>query len=112
MLLHAVCAVSACHMAQRIDLTANNHTQVGLEAVRYYTRAIDELNTALPGYNTARGCLADEMLLTTVFLCKYEIVRGSTKLWRLHLMGLERLLNIQQLASRRETSAEAFVEGL
>lgn len=112
MLLQAVCAVSACHMAQRTVSVASNYTQVELDAVRYYTRAIDQLNTSLPCYSTAHCCLSDEILLTTVFLCKYEIVRGSTNLWRQHLMGLERLLNIQQRANRRDTTAEAFVQGL
>ncbi|RFU34152.1 hypothetical protein B7463_g2144, partial [Scytalidium lignicola] len=107
MLLHAVCAVSACHMSQP---TTSTIKQINLDAMHYYTRALHELNNSLSNCDDSRGGLSDEIILTTVFLCKYEIVKGSRKLWKQHIVGLNRLLNIHQSCVRKESNVFAFVK--
>lgn len=108
MLLKAVCAVSACHMSQREG--SSSTAADGTFALRNYALALRDLTSCLSEYSAS--CLqkidsttVDQVVLTAVFLCKYEIIRGSIHEWRHHLTGLVRLM--EHPATRAGLSTEA-----
>lgn len=109
MLLQALCAVSACHMSQPTTSPSN---RLSFDAVGSYTRALYEMNRSLSNCDDTGGGVSDEMILTIVFLCKYEIVKGSKRLWKQHLDGLKRLVKFQRKAGGKASNVTPFVKSL
>lgn len=101
-LLKAVCAVSACHLSQRGD---NFYAaRDGMLALRYYSSALNSLTASLNDDALLGQVSAEVTLLTAAFLCKYEIIRGSTSEWRHHLKGLMQL--VKKLVTSAALSSE------
>ncbi|RDW74205.1 hypothetical protein BP5796_07647 [Coleophoma crateriformis] len=94
-----------------LQTSTTTNGQLGLDAVRHYTHALNDLNKSLSNYKGLGGRPSEDVLLTIVFLCKYEIVNGSTKMWKQHLVGLERLVNMWQSKFQDASEAGAFVQG-
>lgn len=110
MLLKAVCAVSACHLSQRReDVHASHH---GIIALKYYSQALSSLTTSLEEYTRSCQCPADVTVLTAVFLCKYEIIRGSIREWRHHLTGLIQLMDRFAASSTLGDDVKKFLQSL
>lgn len=106
LLLKAVCAVSAMHLANRSFYSSNSETA----AADYYGRTLRELRTTLAEHPDST--FRDDTILAVAFLCKYEIVRGSVKQWAVHLDALQKLvLSRGGFASLDRETAE-FVWGL
>ncbi len=110
MLLRAVCAVSACHLSQRRE--DSHSSRHGILALKYYSEALSSLTTSLEDYARTCRCPADVTVLTAVFLCKYEIIRGSTREWRHHLTGLIQLMNRLVASSTLSDDAKKFLQSL
>ncbi|KAI9924112.1 hypothetical protein MW887_007352 [Aspergillus wentii] len=106
LLMKAVCAVSAIHLANR----SYNSMDAQTTAADYYIRTIKGLRTSMAGCSA--GVFPDEAILTVALLCKYEIVRGSVKQWAVHLNALQKLVTARGgLASLDRDTAE-FLWGL
>lgn len=122
MLLRAVCAVSACHLAQQRqdgssrDENGPTATVVpsgdGTFGLRNYAQALSSLTRCLAGYARADRSSVDQIVLTAVFLCKYEIIRGSTREWRHHLAGLTQLMRHPVTVSGLSHEARKYLQSL
>lgn len=92
--LHSVCAVAACHLAQRSDLD----TSIDRDVIhtRFYLKSINWLRTMVGGQEdqlTTQSFPWDNSpVVASLLLCKYEIIRGSTTRWKNHLDGLDQLV--------------------
>jgi hypothetical protein len=86
LLMNALCAVSAIHLANRTNdsLCAQN------AAAGYYIQTMRGIRTALT--ESSAESLPEDALLSVALLCKFEVVRGSVRQWSVHLNALERLL--------------------
>ncbi|ERS96175.1 hypothetical protein HMPREF1624_07711 [Sporothrix schenckii ATCC 58251] len=90
--LHAMCAVSACHRARQAD--PDTRLTFSMAAARFYSKATAWLRTSLETCVTrmcGRLLLDDTSLFTAILLCKYEIIHGSVRHWNGHLRGLENM---------------------
>ncbi|KAL4787420.1 fungal-specific transcription factor domain-containing protein [Aspergillus varians] len=91
-ILNGICAVAACHRAQRSD----PDTRLRLSAIAngFYLKSVNWLRSSFGGEANSPSLpgLDDNSVLTALLLCKYEIVKGSATHWRGHLGGLELLL--------------------
>ncbi|KAH8432606.1 fungal specific transcription factor domain-containing protein [Aspergillus melleus] len=85
-LMKALCAVSAVHLANR----SQNSLDAQTAAANYYIRTMSGLRSALTEFPHKQ--FSDESILAVALLCKYEIVRGSVKQWSVHLDALEKLV--------------------
>lgn len=94
MLTDAVYATSSRHVC-----VSNSEAHFRIAALTYYGKASTALQQALASFdcNTPTGD-RELALLTSVFLCKYEIVAGGFKNWRPHLRGLHRMLRTFQIS--------------
>lgn len=90
LLMKAVCAVSAMHLANRSHDSTSTSTYTGTAAANYYIRTLRELRTTLA--EQPDSPFRDDTMLAVAFLCKYEIVRGSVKQWAVHLEALQKLV--------------------
>lgn len=89
--LHAMCAVSACHRARQAD--PDTRLTFSVAAARFYSKATAWLRTSLEECVSRMGRLQldDASLFTAILLCKYEIIHGSVRHWNGHLRGLENM---------------------
>lgn len=98
-LLEAVCAVSALHRSSHAE--GDERTTYQAEATGYYVRAMSDLRDLIPQVSSSRD---DTMpldsgqleiaLLSSIFLCKYEIIKDGVHDWRRHLQGIETLAQL------------------
>ncbi|KAJ5312262.1 hypothetical protein N7508_003092 [Penicillium antarcticum] len=105
LLMKAVCAVSALHLANR-SRGFGAHTA----AVNYYSGTLNGLRSALVKCSTE--VFPDDALLAVGLLCKYEIVRGSIKQWVIHLNALQRLIVSRGGFESMDRGAAEFLRGL
>ncbi|KGO77484.1 Protein of unknown function DUF3468 [Penicillium italicum] len=105
LLMKAVCAISALHLANRSH-GFGAHTA----AVQYYSGTLNGLRTALDKCPTE--ILPDDAMLAVGLLCKYEIVRGSVKQWIVHLNALQRLIVYRGGFASMDRDAAEFLRGL
>ncbi|KAF4947685.1 hypothetical protein FSARC_13901, partial [Fusarium sarcochroum] len=91
-LFQAVCAGSAIHMARFSSYDVEHYDRV---ARLYYVQALSALKDLISvlEQQTASDSSYKELdgiiLLTSIFLCKYEIIKGGMSVWRQHLAGVE-----------------------
>lgn len=105
LLMKAVCAVSALHLANRSH-GSDAHTA----AVKYYSGTLNGLRKILGDCPTES--LSDDAILAVGMLCKYEIVRGSVKQWSVHLNALQRLIVSRGGYTSIDRPAAEFLRGL
>ncbi|KAJ5286783.1 hypothetical protein N7478_002469 [Penicillium angulare] len=105
LLMKAVCAVSALHLANR---TQTYTAQTA--SVNYYGRALNELRSVIVG--PSPEALSDDTMIAVGLLCKYEIVRGSVKQWVVHLNALQRLIANRGGLRSMDEDAAYFLRGL
>lgn len=105
LLMKAVCAVSALHLANR-----SQGFSAQAAAANFYGRALNGIRTALAECSTDR--LSDDTMLTVGLMCKYEVVRGSVKQWVVHLTALQRLIAARGGLSSMDGDAAQFLRGL
>lgn len=105
LLMKAVCAVSALHLANRSH-GSDAHTA----AVKYYSGTLNGLRKILGACPTET--LSDNAILAVGMLCKYEIVRGSVKQWSVHLNALQRLIVSRGGYTSIDRPAAEFLRGL
>lgn len=105
LLMKAVCAVSALHLANR-----SQGFSAQTAAARFYGRTLSGLRTALAGCSTA--ILPEDAMLAVALMCKYEVVRGSVKQWVVHLSALQRLIASRGGLSSMDRDAAEFLRGL
>lgn len=106
LLMKALCAVSAMHLANRSR--DNLHAQTA--AANYYIRTMSGIRAALsqsPGQP-----YTDDSILSVALLVKYEIVRGSVKQWATHLKALENLVISRGGFATFDTDLAEFLWGL
>ena len=108
-LLHAMCAVAACHRAQRSD--PDIRMSFSVPATSLYVQAASWLRTSFD--RTAAGCSNDDAsLFTALLLCKYEIIQGSVHNWSCHLHGLERLVDASGGVGSLEHDCGQYIDSL
>ncbi|EKV05572.1 C6 transcription factor, putative [Penicillium digitatum PHI26] len=105
LLMKAVCAISALHLANRSQ-GFGAHTA----AVKYYSGTLNGLRTALDRFSAE--LFPDDAMLAVGLLCKYEIVRGSVKQWVVHLNALQRLIVSRGGFASMDRDAAEFLRGL
>lgn len=105
LLMKAVCAVSALHLANRSH-GFGAHTA----ALNYYTGTLNGLRSAIE--NRSTEAFPDDAMLAVGLLCKYEIVRGSVKQWVHHLNALQRLIVSRGGFASMDRDAAEFLRGL
>lgn len=105
LLMKAVCAVSALHLANR---SAGFSAQTA--AAGFYGRALSGIRSAIAD-SSANG-LSDDTMLAVGLLCKYEVVRGSVKQWVVHLNALQRLIASRGGLVAMDRDAAEFLRGL
>ncbi|KAF4759969.1 hypothetical protein N7455_001161 [Penicillium solitum] len=105
LLMKAVCAVSALHLANR-----SHGFGARTAAVKYYSGTLNGLRTALDRCSTE--VFPDDAMLAVGLLCKYEIVRGSVKQWVVHLNALQRLIVSRGGFASMDRDAAEFLRGL
>jgi len=105
LLMKALCAVSALHLANRShEFSAQN------AAATFYGRTLSGLQTVLARYST--DVLPDDAMLAVGLMCKYEIVRGSVKQWVVHLSAMQRLIASRGGLGSMDPAAAQFLRGL
>jgi hypothetical protein len=94
LLLQIVCAVSALHRSRCAD--GDERRTYQMEATGYYVRALSDLRGLIPHVPWPQGDtlpndsrLLQIVLLSSIFLCKYEIIKDGVTHWRRHLEGIE-----------------------
>lgn len=105
LLMKAVCAVSALHLANR-----SRGFSAQAAAANFYGRALSGIRTALADYTT--DLLSDDVMLAVGLMCKYEVVRGSVKQWVVHLSALQRLIASRGGLHSMDRDAAQFLRGL
>ncbi|KAJ5082108.1 hypothetical protein N7532_011151 [Penicillium argentinense] len=104
-LMKAVCAVSALHLANR---SAGASAQTA--AATFYGRTLSGIRAAIADSST--DTLSDDDMLAVGLLCKYEVVRGSVKQWVVHLNALQRLIASRGGLAAMDPDAAGFLRGL
>ena len=93
LLLRTVCSVSALHRSSCAEGDEANKYQT--EATRYYVWALSDLREHVPLlYGKSNTGLLQTVLLSSIFLCKYEIIKDGVTNWRRHLKGIESLCQL------------------
>ncbi|RDL38692.1 uncharacterized protein BP5553_03032 [Venustampulla echinocandica] len=89
LLLQTVCAVSALHRSSYAD--GDERTTYQTAATGYYVQALADLRDLILQGDTllSDSGLLQIVLLSSIFLCKYEIIKDGVTSWRRHLEGLE-----------------------
>lgn len=105
LLMKAVCAVSALHLANRSQVFGAQTA-----AVEYYSGTLSGLRTALD--RCSMVVLPDDAMLAVGLLCKYEIVRGSIKQWVIHLRAMQQLIVSRGGFAAMDREAAEFLRGL
>ncbi|KAE8379249.1 fungal-specific transcription factor domain-containing protein [Aspergillus bertholletiae] len=106
LLMKALCAVSAMHLANR----SGDNWSAQTAAANYYVHTMSGLRSAL-SKSSVEGFPADS-ILAVALLCKYEIIRGSVKQWAVHLSALERLVVSRGGFSTFDQDTAEFLWGL
>ena len=88
LLMKAMCAMSAMHLANRSR--DSFHAQTA--ATNYYIQAMKGLRMALEECPDGAVGFPVDAILAVGLLVKYEIVRGSVKQWAVHLDALQKLV--------------------
>ena len=90
LLLHAVCAVSACHLSNTFS---NGDNGMQSTALSIYTQTLQEFTQSLNDTDNRlfNSDSADILALTATFICKYQIMNGGLSQWRPLLVGLQQL---------------------
>ncbi|KAJ5987068.1 hypothetical protein N7451_011433 [Penicillium sp. IBT 35674x] len=105
LLMRAVCAVSALHLANRSQgYSAQN------ASATFYGRTLQGIRLVL--VESSPEALSDDAMLAVGLLCKYEIVRGSVKQWVVHLNALQRLIATRGGLHSMDPDAAHFLRGL
>lgn len=105
LLMKAVCAISALHLANRSqEFSARN------AAATFYGRTLSGLQTVLAKCST--DVLPDDAMLAVGLMCKYEVVRGSVKQWVVHLSAMQRLIASRGGLGSMNPDAAQFLRGL
>lgn len=92
MLSNALYATSSRHLS-----IYEGRAKYQIVSIKYYNKASSELRHSINDLGPSLSVEQSElMLLTSVFLCKYEIISGELKNWRPHLRGLQKMFNICQ----------------
>ncbi|PKX90829.1 Zn(II)2Cys6 transcription factor [Aspergillus novofumigatus IBT 16806] len=86
LLMNALCALSAIHLANRTSDSLCAQTA----AADYYIQTMRGVRIALTERSTDK--FPEDALLSVALLCKFEIVRGSVKQWTVHLHALGKLI--------------------
>jgi hypothetical protein len=106
LLMKALCAMSAMHLANR----SCDNLSAQTTAANYYIRTMSGLRSAL-SQSPVKALPADS-ILAVALLCKYEIVRGSVKQWAVHLNALEKLVVSRGGFSTFDRDTAEFLWGL
>lgn len=109
MLMNAIYAVSSRHAS---NSDSNAEFRVG--ALTYYGRATTALQDSLTAFHAETTIAEREIvLLTSVILCKYEIVAGGYKNWRSHLRGLYKMLcTFEEKGAKISSEVVSYVQSL
>ncbi|KAL2418213.1 hypothetical protein ABEF95_004625 [Exophiala dermatitidis] len=92
MLINAIFATSAGHL-----YIFNKNPEHRTGALTYYNKAAADLQNLIAKLESDITVADRESaLLTSVFLCKYEIVSGGLNHWRSHLHGLQKMFSLFQ----------------
>lgn len=86
LLMNALCALSAIHLANRTSDSLCAQTA----AASYYIQTMRGVRTALTECSSNK--FPEDALLSVALLCKFEIVRGSVRQWTVHLHALGKLI--------------------
>jgi hypothetical protein len=86
LLMNALCALSAIHLANR----TNDSLYAQPAAADYYIQTMRGVRTALAERSADK--FPEDALLSVALLCKFEVVRGSVRQWTVHLNALGKLL--------------------
>ncbi|KAJ5554251.1 hypothetical protein N7513_004210 [Penicillium frequentans] len=105
LLMRAVCAVSALHLANR-----SQGYSAQTASATFYGRTLEGIRSVL--VESSPEALSDDTMLAVGLLCKYEIVRGSVKQWVVHLNALQRLIATRGGLSSMDPDAGHFLRGL
>ncbi|KAJ5782764.1 hypothetical protein N7457_004538 [Penicillium paradoxum] len=105
LLMKALCAISALHLANR-----SQGFGAQTAAMKYYTGTLNGLRAALD--QCSMEVLPDDALLTVGLLCKYEVVRGSVQQWVVHLNALQCLIVSRGGFASMDRDAAEFLRGL
>jgi len=104
----AICSTAAQHRA--------NTAEAGfcgwqLEATKYYVRALRSLKTCIPGVSGFQNGTSyheqqalETVLLSSIFLCKYEVIKDGIHNWRQHLAGIASCCDLLEQNSTYPTS--------
>ncbi|KAJ5904037.1 hypothetical protein N7504_006420 [Penicillium tannophilum] len=105
LLMRAVCAVSALHLANR-----SQGYSAQTASATFYGRTLEGIRSVL--VKSSPEALSDDAMLAVGLLCKYEIVRGSVKQWVVHLNALQRLIATRGGLQSMDPDAAHFLRGL
>ncbi|KAJ5658314.1 uncharacterized protein N7484_001963 [Penicillium longicatenatum] len=105
LLMRAVCAVSALHLANRSQCFSAQTA-----SATFYGRTLNGIRSVL--VESSPEALSDNAMLAVGLLCKYEIVRGSVKQWVVHLNALQRLIATRGGLHSMDPDAAHFLRGL
>lgn len=105
LLMRAVCAVSALHLANR-----SQGYSAQTASATFYGRTLEGIRSVL--LKSSPEALSDDAMLAVGLLCKYEIVRGSVKQWVVHLNALQRLIATRGGLQSMDPDAAHFLRGL
>ena len=89
LLLHTICAVSALHRSHYS--AGHDKTLDETRATGYYVRSLAALKELMPTISPTDHPMVQNALLSSVFLCKYEIIKDGVSSWRRHLDGIQSL---------------------
>lgn len=109
MLMDAIYATSSLHI-----FIWNKKSEHRISSLTYYNKAAAALHRLISNVG-AHSTVEDRelSLLTSVFLCKYEIISGGLSNWRSHLQGLQKMFGIfQQNQVKLSFETESFVQSL
>ncbi|KAJ6109533.1 hypothetical protein N7486_001768 [Penicillium sp. IBT 16267x] len=105
LLMRAVCAISALHLANR-----SQGFSAQTASATFYGRTLNGIRSEL--VDSSPEALSDDTMLAVGLLCKYEIVRGSVKQWVVHLNALQRLIATRGGLHSMDPDAAHFLRGL
>lgn len=110
-LMNALYATSALHA-----FVGNRDPDFRILSLAYYNKAVCALRHLMANLEPQRERADLEiLLLTAVYLCKYEIISGGVSNWRSHLQGIQQLFETsicQENISKLAPETVAYVQSL
>ena len=105
----ALYAVAALHVS-----VGKDDPEFRITSLAYHDKALtafhERISQVLQKPNRAE---LEVLLLTAVFLCKYEIISGGVSNWRSHLQGLKEMLEAFQSSNTKlATETTSYVQSL